>query len=309
MKAIMYHYVRPKDKNFPNLNRLDINSFIKQLEYFDDKYGFITKEEFIRSIKEGSKSDGVVLTFDDGLLCHYKYAYKELKKRNLWGIFYIPTAPFINKKILDVHRIHILLAKVSPKAIYSHLIKNENNDFLDDNKVEDFKKLTYLTQINDQYTLHVKRTLNYFILYEHRSAVIDMLFKKFINSNYTIDDYYLNMQSLKEMSSEGMIIGSHSENHMVMSKLSEESQRNEILNSFNFLENQLGQLSIKSFCYPYGGFHSFNKKTEFILKEYGCDFSFNVEQRDIALDDIIKREQALPRYDCNQFPFGKSTTN
>ena len=202
-----------------------------------------------------------------------------------------------------------MLSKVSPKAIYSHLIKNEINDFLDNNKVEEFEKLTYLTQVNDQYTLSVKRILNYFILYKYRSNVIDTLFEKFIDSDYTIDDYYLNIQNLKEMCSSGMIIGSHSENHMVMSKLSEESQKNEIFNSFNFLENQLGQLSIKSFCYPYGGFHTFNKKTEDILQEYGCDFSFNVEQRDIALDDINKRVQALPRYDCNQFPFGKSTTN
>tara|TARA_B100000965_G_scaffold252156_1_gene212144 strand:+ start:5408 stop:6337 length:930 start_codon:yes stop_codon:yes gene_type:complete len=307
MKAIMYHYVRPRDKDFPNLNRLDIESFIKQLDYFDDKYGFIEREEFIRAIREGSRCKGVILTFDDGLLCHYKHVFSELKKRKLWGIFYIPTAPFINKKILDVHRIHILLAKVDPKSIYSYLIQNEINDFLDDTKVEEFKKLTYQTQINDQYTLNVKRILNYFILYKHRSSVIDMVFKKFIDYNYTVDDYYLNTQNLKEMSSEGMMIGSHSENHMVMSKLSNNSQKKEIINSFDFLENELGSLSIKSFCYPYGGFHSFNNITENILEDQGCDFSFNVEQRDIDINDINKRAQALPRYDCNQFPFGEAT--
>ena len=35
-------------------------------------------------------------------------------------------------------------------------------------------------------------------------------------------------------------------------------------------------------------------------------FSFNVEPRDISLDDLKNRKQALPRYDCNQFLYGKS---
>ena len=51
----------------------------------------------------------------------------------------------------------------------------------------------------------------------------------------------------------------------------------------------------------------FNKKTEQILEDYGCAFSFNVEQRDISLDDLKNRKQALPRYDCNQFLYGKSS--
>ncbi len=309
MKAIMYHYVSPKVDEFPNLNRLDLDSFIKQLDYFNDKYGFISQNDFLESITKGRKNDGIILTFDDGLLCHYQYVFHELKKRNLWGIFYIPTSPFIKNKILDVHRIHILLSKISARSIYSYLIKSNIDNLFDNNKIEEFKELTYLTQKNDEYTLSVKRILNYFLLYQHRENVIDKLFKMFINSEYTINDYYLNIDNLKEMSSNGMVIGSHTENHMVMSKLSNEAQKNEIISSFNFLEKKLGNLSIKTFCYPYGGFHTFNKKTEQILEDYGCVFSFNVEQRDISLDDLKNRKQALPRYDCNQFLYGKSTND
>ena len=47
-------------------------------------------------------------------------------------------------------------------------------------------------------------------------------------------------------------------------------------------------------------------KSEQILEDYGCAFSFNVEPRDISLDDLKNRKQALPRYDCNQFLYGKS---
>jgi len=59
----------------------------------------------------GEPSSGVILTFDDGLRDHYKYVFPKLKEHNLWGIFYISTAPFHNKKLIDVHRIHMLVGK------------------------------------------------------------------------------------------------------------------------------------------------------------------------------------------------------
>jgi len=305
----MYHYVMPRDKKIPNLHRLDIDSFKKQLDYFKSNYGFIDKGEFINSIRNKEKSNGVVLTFDDGLICHYKYVFKELKKRGLWGIFYIPTFPLKYGKILDVHRIHILLSNANVRQVYSYLIGSNLSHFFDKDKVDEFKNLTYLTQKNDQYSLSIKRILNYFIKYKFRNEIIDQLFKKFIKGNFYASDYYLNFENLKEMQSDGMIIGSHTENHMVMSRLSQSSQKKEIDNSFKFLEYKLGRPEIKTFCYPYGGFHTFTKRTQEILNKYGCEFSFNVEQRGITLDDLDNNIQALPRFDCNQYKHGKSSVN
>ena len=50
MKAIMYHYVRPKDKRFPGLYRLDIESFKKQLDFFDSNFGFIDRKCFVDAV-------------------------------------------------------------------------------------------------------------------------------------------------------------------------------------------------------------------------------------------------------------------
>ena len=51
MKAVMYHYVRPKDLNFPGLYRLDYNDFKNQLDYFQKNYGFIDRNKFIDVLK------------------------------------------------------------------------------------------------------------------------------------------------------------------------------------------------------------------------------------------------------------------
>ena len=90
-----------------------------------------------------------------------------------------------------------------------------------------------------------------------------------------------------------------------MSRLSLDEQLSQVKYSFNYLESIIGSSSHKTFCFPYGGFYSFSDETEKILSEQGCLYSFNVEHRDIESEDLLTRPQALPRYDCNHFPFGQ----
>ena len=306
MKAIMYHYVRPFDHEYPNFKILHIKDFRKQLDFFEKKYGFISKSEFINCLETGIPQKGVILTFDDGLYCHYEYVFKELKKRKLWGIFYIPTQPYTEKKILDVHRTHLLLGKYNSKKIFSFLNDIFDYSLLDKSKIEEFNKLTYKSQKNDQFTILVKRILNYFIPYEFRSKVMDELMSKFMpEEKNLLKNFYLTNNQIFEMHNEGMIIGSHTVNHPVMSRLSYEEQEFQIYNSFRHLKKIVKKFNQKTFCYPYGGFHSFNNETEKILSKHNCIYSFNVEHRDIENSDLKNRPQALPRYDCNCFKYGQ----
>ena len=45
MKAIMYHYVREYKPELPKFRFLDIQNFRKQLDYFDQKYGFVSRKD------------------------------------------------------------------------------------------------------------------------------------------------------------------------------------------------------------------------------------------------------------------------
>ncbi len=304
LQAAMYHYVRPFNEELPFFKNLHVEDFAKQLDYFEKEFGFVSKDDFLQSFSTGIVPKGMILTFDDGLKCHYDYAYQELKKRNLWGIFYIATAPYKTKKILDVHRIHLLLGKYSGQEIYEVLLPMVTSEMLTDQLVTEFQELTYHLQDNDDNTQLVKRILNYYISYEFRERIIDTLMEKMIpQALSTVENFYLTVSEIKEMSAD-MIIGSHTVTHPVMSKLSLKEQKTEITESFDFL-NAAADLPLKTFCYPYGGFHTFTNETEQLLTHENCLFSFNVEHRNIDSKDILNRPQALPRYDCNVFPFGK----
>ena len=50
---------------------------------------------------------------------------------------------------------------------------------------------------------------------------------------------------------------------------------------------------------------NFNQKIENYLDSKSVSFSVNVESKDINYNHITKRRQAFPRFDCNEFKFGK----
>ncbi len=301
----MYHYVRPSNAELPYFSHLHIEDFTKQLDYFEKRYGFLSKDDFLLSLKTGVPGDGVVLTFDDGFKDHYKYVLPYLRKRDLWGIFYVPTGIYHSGKLLDVHRIHMLLGKYGGYKILNSLKNIVSEDMLSHKHVEEFKIQTYNKQNNDDYTNIVKRILNYFISYKYRKVVIDKLMCIFLSDERDISNlFYMSSEEICQMQTSGMIIGSHTVNHLVMSKLKKEEQEKEIIDSFNFLDKITGGLTFKTFCYPYGGFHSFTKDTEDLLEKNDCLFSFNVEPKDIDSFHLKNRLQAMPRYDCSDFPHG-----
>lgn len=308
MKAVMYHYVRPSASDAPWYYHLDLEDFRAQLDYFEDEYGFVDQESFLTAAKHGSPlPDGVVLTFDDGLRDHYDWVLPELQRRNLWGIFYIPTGPHMTRTALNVHRVHALVGKYGGDEVIDPLLDIVSEDMVPDKRRKEFRTETYQKQNNTENVTKVKRILNYFISYNHREDVLNKLCEMFPAADLDTENFYLRPNEMRKMQNEGMILGSHSVSHRVFSKLSKSVQRDEIIGSFNKLETLLDGIDVRTFCYPYGGFHTFTDYTREILSEQECLFSFNVESRDISSQDFNEQPQALPRYDCNEFIYGDAS--
>lgn len=306
MKGIMYHYVRKTNRRLPHFKYLNIENFKKQLDYFQDEFGFVTKEDFLNSFNTKKPVPGVILTFDDGFKDHYQFVFPELLKRNLWGIFYVPFKVYERNKLLGPHRTHMLLGEFGGQKVLKKLKEKVSKKILSHEHVEEFKTLTYKELTDDFASTEVKRILNFYIDEKYREKIIDDLMGDFFkNESSLVKNYYLNEKEIKEMADSGMIIGAHTVNHPVMSKLGLKEQRKEILPCFEFLEKIVGKDAIRTYCHPYGGDFSFNKNTLNILVKAHCLFSFSVEHRDIESNDLKTNLQSLPRYDCNVFPHGK----
>ena len=104
MKIITYHYIRDFSKEYPYFNSLYKKKFLKQLDYFEKKFGIIENEDEIYK-----KNNKILLTFDDGLKEHL-FVAKELAKRKKIGIFFPLTKNFEGKKeLLNVHKTHLIV--------------------------------------------------------------------------------------------------------------------------------------------------------------------------------------------------------
>tara|TARA_B100000941_G_C28465584_1_gene533337 strand:+ start:163 stop:1038 length:876 start_codon:yes stop_codon:yes gene_type:complete len=291
----MYHYVRNKSKLFPNYNILEKKIFVNQIKKFS-KTGFISlyEELFIPSNK-------FLPTFDDGFKDHI-FAAEVLKKYNSIGIFFIPTSPLKNNSMLDVHKTHLILGKVKSSEalneLKKYLQKNKITKFY--NKSEKLKyKSAYKNHLDEANKKQFKKIMNYYGSLKFKHKILDYLLKKF-EINVKPKDYYMNKKEIKYLQSLGMIIGSHTESHTLLTRLSYREQLKELKNSKIFLEKIINK-NIDTFCYPYGGKTSYNNNTLKILKKLKYKLAYSVEYRDISLRDIEQKPYELPRYDCNLF--------
>lgn len=304
----MYHYVREFSAEYPNFRFLDVSDFRKQLQFFEQEYGFVEKSEWFEYVSTGkmpSKEGKVVLTFDDAMSCNYEYVFPELIDKGLWGIFYVPTNPYKFGKILDVHRIHLLCGAFEGQRLLEITSDLLTDDMIPGKKIDAFKSDTYKLQNNNEGVTEFKRLLNYFIDYDFREKIIDEIAIE-LGYSFSADEFYVPIKDLWDMKENGMVIGSHTASHSVMSRLSYEEQLSELQDSFSELSDLIDP-NVKTYCHPYGGKHDFNHNTIRALEACKVSYSFMIDPREVNAEDFVVSRHKLPRYDCNYFKYGQAS--
>ena len=110
---VMYHYTRDlAQSRYPAIKGLDSALFDEQLTFFEEHMHVVTMEEVLSAFdgKTNLPEDAVLLTFDDGYIDNYLTAFPLLMKHHMQGSFFIPGRTFTEKVVLDVNKIHFILA-------------------------------------------------------------------------------------------------------------------------------------------------------------------------------------------------------
>ena len=308
MKAVMYHYVRKGSSDLGNFFHLDQEDFERQLDYLGKEYGFLSQEDFLKALAEKKPANGVLLTFDDGLKEHHDVVLPILKRKGLWGFFFVSTAPYETGKLLNVHRIHMLLGKYDPKEMLRALKENLQNLDLSYDEIASFKKGTYKSQESGEEATEFKRIVNYYLGDDVRTSVLDKLMEQYFGKESDLAaEFYLTGKEIKSLASSGMFVGSHTHTHPVMSKLNRDQQAQELGRSFSILENFGLSQPERFYCHPYGHEETYNEQTKDILNKLDVKNAFAVKPKDITAEDLDQNYLCLPRYDCNMFPHGKAS--
>ena len=210
VKPVMYHYVRPGAEGLPNFAYLSLPDFERQLDHFQSSYGFVDREAFVRWTNGDRAPGGVLLTFDDGLRDHAEFVLPALRKRGLFGLFYVSSGPATTGRFLDVHRVHLALGRLGSDATLAWL----KSQFPEHLQAEDGAgRPRRPTRIRAP--MRPPNTSSGFSIgaspLEARKVVLDGLLEHaFAGAPPRWQDFYLDEQALRELSDAGMGVGPHS---------------------------------------------------------------------------------------------------
>ena len=254
---IMYHYVRNMhETDFPEIKGRLVDDFRRQLDFISKSYTIISLKDYNNHLNGigNIPAKACILTFDDGFKDHYTTVFPELKKRGFPATFYVCTQPLIEKKVLPVHKLHFLLAKLGSEKLiqaYNQCLKENFPDDFEEFYVNGSKKKDekYVWDNNLIANLKVNAArMNYGM----KLKIFDSLFSEYIGDEKDFSEQlYLSKKEIKEMIRDGFEFGGHSNTHPRLSSISKEEMIKEIKESKEFFESEFG-VSLVSFSYPYG---------------------------------------------------------
>lgn len=313
LTVVMYHYVRDlKNSRYPGIKGLQIELFREQIHYLKKHYSFISMEQLIDAqygdnVKE-LPDNPVLLTFDDAYMDHFTYVFPFLEHEHIQGSFFAPVKAVTEHSVLDVNKIHFILA-LTPENEMQRLLKELKSQL--DYYRKDwnlhpfdyyFDKLAVANRFDSKEVIFVKRLLQVELDEKLRYKITSDIFQKVVGMDESAfsRELYMSMDQIKCMVDNGMHIGSHGYNHYWLNSLSKEEQAYEITKSIEFIKSVGGDVDNWTICYPYG---AYDDATIEVLKDNGCKLGLTTR---VDLADLNDRDgdvlYKLPRLDTNDIP-------
>jgi peptidoglycan/xylan/chitin deacetylase (PgdA/CDA1 family) len=204
----LYHDVSdPGSPQFSSLYSTTIAAFQEQIETFQKKFTFLSIEDLLNK-KLPSNKNYAAIVFDDGFYSLYENAFPYLVNKN------IPFKIFVNKS----------------SAVY-------NKNWLIDLEIHKHEEDFMLNYYNN-YLLKTKPSFAEFQKYPIKIAMRYFNYSNQLYSNYPSGSFKLFCESkdFQEMLKSGLVtLGSHSNNHFILSQCDEKTLDNEIEENKIFL--------------------------------------------------------------------------
>ena len=304
--AVMYHYVRDlKHSRYPEIKAMDIDQFEKQLEFFSTNFNIITMEEVIKAWNEEEfdlPDRSLLLTFDDGYIDNYTNIYPILKRRHMQGSFFIPGKTITENCVLNVNKIHFILACGEVQQIVKDMfelldkIRNEGYELPTNEQL--YKTFANPYGYDDKDTIFIKRILQTGVEEKIRNRISSILFQKYvgISEEDFACELYMNKDQIRIMKEGGMFIGLHGYDHYWLGNLDEEKMMKDIDSALIVLKDFI-EPNCWVINYPFG---SYNESVISYIEKKGCKLGMSSKV------DVAEKSRygkfVLPRLDCNAFP-------
>ena len=276
-QILIYHRILPYNDPFA-IGVTTLKNFNNQMEYLSKSFCIVSLSELISQIKTQSlKPNSLCITFDDGYLDNYKYAFPILKKFNIPATIFLTTDSIDSDKILWFDNVLFLIKNVK------------------------LSQISFENEIYDLSTLKLKKIAVHSILERLkkyspvlRDECIDNLRRICHLNEIDSTRLMLNWTEIQEMSNSGIFFGAHTKSHPILSLLNKNDIRKEITESKNIIEDQLNT-EIKSFAYPNGARGDFNSACKEVLIQSGFECAVTTIGTSNRMDnDLFELSRFLP---------------
>ena len=301
----MYHYTRDlKHSRYPEIRGLDQPLFRQQIEFMKNNFNIVTMEQVMDAVegKYDLPERAMLLTFDDGYIDNYTVAFPVLDELGVQGSFFIPGKTFSTHQLLDVNKVHYILASADIYNLVEDVKKEMNyyrgKEFDYAPTDELFHEYAIENRFDVKETVFVKRMLQTVLPEKLRNIISSNLFQKYVGvtEEQLAYELYMTEEQIRTMKRHGMFIGLHGYDHYWLGNLSQEQMEQDISKALDTLDEFIDR---KRWVmnYPYG---NYNQGVLDFIKSQGACVGLTTEVRvaDISKDNALE----LPRLDCNDFP-------
>ena len=303
---VMYHYVRDlKHSRYPEIKGLSIGEFEHQVSYIKKHYTVIGGHELIRSMVDAGPlpSRPLLMTFDDGYKDHFAEVLPILDRESIPACFFPSAKCIVEDKVLDVNKIHFVLASVPDKRqlvqyIFSKVESHSSQyDLLTPQAY--WEKVGIPNRFDPAEVVFCKRMLQRELPPELRTTLIDELFSQFVSHDEAAfsRELYMSPDEIKVLQRHGMYVGSHGYDHFWLNSLTAEQQEREVDQALGFLASVGADTTSWIMCYPYG---AYDASLLAILKARNCVVGLTTE---VGLASLGSHNPlCLPRLNTNDLP-------
>lgn len=267
LTVLNYHRIdNPQSDGFstfkPNVSASP-KQFDLQMEYLAAKYNIVSASEVSAWIMNGRQlpSRAALITFDDGYYDNYSNAFPVLQKRNLPAIIFLATdyMESSNPFYWD------LIAYCFYKSSNDHLEIPLVGSFAWDNEISRDRIAKDIIEI--------MKTIP-----EPDKMKIIGSFPDLMNvsvSNDLFNGMFLSWGHVQEMSANGIEMGAHTASHPILTRISPEDVRLEIIKSKMKIE-EVTNKPVLSFAYPNGQKADFNSTVINAVRDSGLRAAYTL---------------------------------
>ncbi len=259
LSIVMYHAVVRKPLEVADWCFIDEDVFRKQIAYLKQYFRVVSLGEAIAMLTSGSIcSPTLAITFDDGYQNNYDVAFPVLASYDCPATIFLTTKYIDSDLIPWFGRLHLALTHTTKRS----LLWDGTN----------FRLSTLAQRASASIALHksLKQqhpfSLDDLVTEISRKLAVDTERKFISGSPY----HMLRTDAIRAMSKSGLIeFGAHTHTHSILSRLSPDEQRKEILGSLHLVYDLTGD-PCTLFAYPNGSPSDYDRSSIELLRASGA---------------------------------------